>query len=424
MSDVLHLRYGKGVIECPAPPGPYDVIEAAVPQSSADPVRLLDSALDHPINSPAFETLFSPGDSVGIIVPDVTRYSGVEHILPELLNRLGDCGIKESAIEIIFALGIHRQQSREERTHVVGPEAAARLPLIDHSSDQSSSRYLGTTSRGTPVEISIKALAKAKLLLIGTITFHYFAGFGGGRKMIVPGIASARTCAANHLLVLADRGRHPGIGPGKLNQNPVHLDMLEGCELVHPALLITTILNPQREMIQIFSGHYRDSHIRACHYYANLFTARVDQAYDVVIVSAGGHPSDINFIQAHKAIDMAYHVARPGGTIVAVAECAEGFGHPKFFPWFAHRDLETLEHHLRASYHIYGQTAHATLWKAGKVDILLLSTLKADDVRTMRMHPITSLSDALDFIRDKYRRHMPSICILPHGATVLPVVEA
>ncbi len=423
MSEVLQLRYGKGALEVPSLPEPYDVIEARMPERDGDPVGLLRSALDHPISSPGFEALFAPGDSVGIIVPDVTRYSGVERILPELLNRLGDCGIKESQIEVLFALGIHRSQTREEQKQVVGQEAAARVALTDHSSDQSSCRHLGTTSRGTPVEISLRALAKSKLLLIGTVTFHYFAGFGGGRKMILPGIASARSCAANHLLVLTDSGRHPEVGPGKLDQNPVHLDMLEGCQLVRPTLLINSVLNPQREIIRIFSGHYRDSHVRACRYYASLFTVPVEQAYDVVIVSAGGHPSDINFIQAHKAIDMAFHATRPGGTIVAVAECAEGFGHPEFFPWFAHREIKTLEHHLRTSYHIYGQTAHATLWKASQVDILLLSALKAEDVRTMRMHPITSPGEAMEFIRDKYRRHKPSVCILPHGATILPVVK-
>jgi len=423
MSEVLQLRYGKGVLEVPSPPEPYDVIAARPAQPDADPVGLLASALDHQVSSPGFEALFAPGDSVGIIVPDVTRYSGVEHILPELLNRLGDCGIKESQIEVLFALGIHRSQTREEQKQIVGQEAAERIALIDHSSDQSSCRYLGTTSRGTPVEISLRGLAKSKLLLIGTVTFHYFAGFGGGRKMILPGIASARSCAANHLLVLADSGRHSGVGPSKLDRNPVHLDMLEACELVRPTLLISTVLNPHREIIRIFSGHYRDSHIRACHYYASLFTAQVGQAYDVVIVSAGGHPSDINFIQAHKAIDTAFHVTRPGGTIVAVAECAEGFGHPEFFPWFVHRDIKILEQHLRSSYHIYGQTAHATLRKASQVDILLLSGLKADDVRTMQMRPITSLAEAMDFIRDKYRRHKPSLCILPHGTTILPVVK-
>ena len=224
MSDILQLRYGKGTLECPSPPEPYDLIEARIPQPDDDPVGLLGRALDQPVSSPAFEGLFGPGDSIGIIVPDVTRYSGVEHILPELLNRLGVCGIRESQIEVLFALGIHRSQTREEQEEIVGSEVAARIALFDHSSDQSSCRHLGTTSRGTPVEISLRALAKSKLLLIGTITFHYFAGFGGGRKLILPGIASAHSCAANHLLVLAESGRHPGVGPARLDQNPVHLD--------------------------------------------------------------------------------------------------------------------------------------------------------------------------------------------------------
>ncbi|GAI11677.1 unnamed protein product, partial [marine sediment metagenome] len=114
MSDILQLRYGKSILKGLSPPEPYDVIEARMPERDGDPVGLLGSALDHPVSSPGFEALFSPGDSVGIIVPDVTRYSGVEQILPELLNRLGNCGIKESQIEVLFALGIHRSQTREE----------------------------------------------------------------------------------------------------------------------------------------------------------------------------------------------------------------------------------------------------------------------------------------------------------------------
>jgi nickel-dependent lactate racemase len=411
MSEVLQLRYGKGVLRSPFPEGSCDVIEARMPECEADPVGLLESALASPVGSPSFEALFESRDSVGIIVPDLTRYSGVEHLLPVLLDRLNACGIKDSQIEVIFALGIHRSQTREEQCQIVGRDVAARISLVDHSAEQSCCQHRGTTSRGTPVEINSRALSKSKLILIGAITFHYFAGFGGGRKLLLPGIASSRSCAANHLLVLTGRGRHPGIGPGRLDQNPVHLDMLEACEMVRPKLLINTVLNPERKIIQVIAGDYRDSHMCACRYYASLFTAPVEKPYDVVIVSAGGYPSDINLIQAHKAIDMAFHATRPGGTIVAVAECGEGFGHQDFFRWFAHRDLKTLEHHLRTSYHIYGQTAHALLWKA-------------NDVRAMRIQPISSLDEAVEFISNKYGRTSPSICVLPHGATILPVVKS
>jgi nickel-dependent lactate racemase len=423
------LRYGEGLLKLEEEWKPYDVLE---PRERAVGTKcvsdVLADALAKPIDAERFEQVFRGASEVVIIVPDHTRYAAVEKVLPEVLARLERLGVAEEAIEILFALGIHEPQSEEQKRRIIGEEVAARIAYHDHDAyTQGVCEHVGKTSRGTPVEINRRILERVcsgerrkKLLLIGSVSYHYFAGYGGGRKLVVPGCASRRTCFANHLLVFDSQGRLPHARVAELARNPVHLDMIEAVGFVEPDFLVNVILDAEQDIVDIVAGDWRTSHEVACARYKEWFSAPVDGLYDVVIVSAGGHPKDVTFIQAHKAIDMAFEIVKPGGTIVAVAECAEGAGHPDFMRWFRFERPEELERELRAGYQVYGQTALATLTKARAADILLISSLPEETVRAMQLRPAGGLEGALGFVRKKHGRASRA-CVMPHGAGVLPV---
>jgi nickel-dependent lactate racemase len=257
------------------------------------------------------------------------------------------------------------------------------------------------------------------VVLTGAIGFHYFGGFAGGRKSLLPGVASQQSIRFNHLLVLnqAGPGRHPGVRVAKLDGNPVHDDMLEGARLLdRPLFLFNTILNRAKQVEKIYTGHWEKAHRAACDDYLRAHSVTIDEQRPLAIVSAGGFPRDINMIQAHKAYEFAQHAVEPGGTIILLAQCREGMGHATFFPWFENQDLEIFEQRLRANYQVYGQTAYSLFSKAKRFRLILVSSLDPAAVETMGMTPASSLENALAMVKPQ-----PGY-IIPAASDVLPVV--
>src|SRR5207237_5552752 len=180
----------------------------------------------------------------------------------------------------------------------------------------------------------------SKVILTGAVGFHYFAGFTGGRKAICPGLASAQTIEATHMLALDFErgGRRAGVGTGLLDGNPVHQECQRVTAMIDPAFSVNAIVNPAGHPESIFSGHWRAAHAQACEHYAAEHCLRIEERRDVVIVSCGGSPYDSNMIQAHKALDMAAYACADGGTIILLAECNDGLGRPDFLKWFESAD--------------------------------------------------------------------------------------
>ncbi|MCD6385509.1 nickel-dependent lactate racemase [Candidatus Sumerlaeota bacterium] len=426
---MMFINFGKEKIELPQEilDLPYVIVQTD-PATMSEPTpidSLFYQAISSPIHSPAFPEVVKGGKKIAIVVPDITRPAGVSYLLPLIVDELNSLGYTDEQITIFFALGIHRAQTEQEHKDLLGAEIFHRIRHIDHNAtaEQSSFVNLGTTNAETPVLINRSLLEHDRIILLGSITYHYFAGFGGGRKLIIPGMASAETCRANHLLVLDEQGnRRPGVLPGNLNTNPVHLDMVEATELVAPHFCFNVILDEHLRVENIIAGHWLHSHLTACQMFLNTHSCEVDSHFDVVVVSAGGFPRDINFIQAHKALEMAFTIVRPGGTILLIAECSDGVGHPEFLNWLDFPSLNELVTVLRQNYQIYGQTAYATLWKASNADVLLYSRLPEATVRKMRIHPINNLSEAVRFIRQKHSTQCRT-AIMPYGAHILPILR-
>ncbi len=419
----LELNYGRKKIKLAFPiKNLLGIIKGKEIPQIKNPIKSIASSLNHPIESPPIKSLVKSGEKIVILVSDKTRITGANFFLPPLINQLNDGGVKEKDISIIFTLGAHLKQSEEEKREIVGEKVAQKIALFDHDCHKNLVR-LGTTSFGTPVEINRKVVEADKVILTGSITYHYYAGFTGGRKSIMPGVASFESIQANHSLVLnpSQKGFHPLAITGNLKGNPVHEDMIEATRMIKPAFLINTVFNEKGKLAGIFCGQWIRAHDAGCRFYDAHNKVKIKNKAECVIVSAGGYPKDINFVQAHKAMDNAAYALKEGGVMIVLAECLEGYPSSTYLEWFSLGSSLKIEEKLRAKYSVAGHTVYSALKKAERFQIILVSKLNPEDVKKMKMTPLSSLEKALEIARKTLGSNF-STYVMPEGVTTLPQI--
>jgi nickel-dependent lactate racemase len=381
----------------------------------------IGEALNAPVESPPLEDLFSAGDSVLLVVSDATRATASAQILNLLVRRLIQIGVSPADLAVIFATGIHRGVTEDEKIELLTPFIAQRVKTINHDAhDASQLISLGTTKRGTPVEVNRALKDFSHVVVTGGIGFHYFAGFTGGRKSICPGLASARTIEATHMLALdfETGGRRAGVGTGLLDGNAVHEECERIAALIAPRFAVNSVVDERGRAVCVYAGDWRMAHREGCRQYLVDHSTCIERRRELVVVSCGGYPYDLNLIQAHKSLEMAAQACTDGGTIVLLAECRDGLGHPEFLKWFDETDSRALAARLRDGYEVNGQTAWSLLAKAERYRVHLISDLPDETVRRMRMTPARALGDVLDNLgRDAEG------FVMPRGAAVLPLVN-
>ena len=419
----IKLKYGSETLSCDLPGAQVlQAAEQAVPAAAEELVR---RSLAQPIGSARLDQIVVPGEKVAIVASDITRYAGSEIFLPILVEELNRIGVPDRDIAIIIALGIHRPQTAAEHRQILGP-LYGRVAVYDHACDAPEELVdLGVTAGGIPVGVNRRVVEADRVIVTGTIGFHYFAGFGGGRKGLVPGVASRETCMASHFAVFnppAIGGKHPRAVTGVLKGNPVHENLLQAARLVRPDFLLNTVLSPQKQILGVFSGELEQAHQAGCAQVRDLFQVPLAQPADLAVISCGGEPKDINFIQAQKALDYGCRAVKAGGTIILLAACRDGFGHPTFFDWFRYQDLDEFEQALRAAYQINGQTAHAVLTKARRHRVILISGFSREQTETMGMEKAPDLQSALAWVLPDLPENARTV-VIPDGGIVLPVVE-
>lgn len=417
----MELKYGSATFTLDLPP--ERLAGVIVPSRFVVddcPEYIIKAALDTCHNH---LSSIKPGEKVVIVTSDITRYTGSEIYLPLLIERLSRQGVADGDIEILIALGIHRKQTAHEHQKILGP-LYGRIRVSDHECDDGDSlSFIGKTSNGIKVSINRKAVEADHLILTGTIGFHYFAGFGGGRKSVLPGIASRKACMASHFTVLnpdEGSGKNPLATTGNLEGNPVHKAMLEGCALAEPAFILNTVLSADKRIIAAFAGDWREAHEAGCRFYSEQFAYPLEEKGDLVVASCGGFPKDINLIQAHKSMEYAAQAIKDGGVMILLAECRDGFGNGTFFNWFRFKQLEVFEAALRAQYEINGQTAYSLLQKAQRFRIILVSQFPEQQVEEMGLVPAKTLDEALD-IAVQMLPEKWSCYLMPEAGSVLPV---
>lgn len=413
----IHLPYGRDVVEFSWDGDGFAVV--ADQTTSEKPLSDFEAgaALDAPIQSPPLDEIVDGDDSVLIVVSDATRPTASAQVVNLLVRRMVQLGVSPAQMAVIFATGIHRPVTEQEKTELLTPFIVQRLQVLQHDAyDASKLISFGAAASGLEVELSSALERYSRVILTGGVNFHYFAGFTGGRKSICPGLASAETIKATHMLALdfATGGRKAGVGTGLLDGNAVHESCERVAEMVEPAFGVNAIVDSSKRAVKLFCGDWRLAHRAACEHYLEHHSIRIPEQRDVVIASCGGFPYDINLIQAHKALDMASYACKAGGTIVLLAECRDGLGRADFLKWFESANARALADRLRAEYEVNGQTAWSLLTKAERYRICLVSDLPDEQVRLMRMTPVRSIAEALDGSRKQ------TGFIMPRGGAVLP----
>ena len=422
--DTITLKYGS-TTQCGTIPQCSVLQPQPMPQT-CKPEELIATALSAPIGSPPLAEIVTAGEKVAIVTSDITRYTGSEIYLPMLVSELNQIGVLDSDIEIIIALGIHRYQTEAEQRKIVG-SLFGRIAVYDHECDDPAELVdLGLTDGGIPVKINRRVVTADRVIVTGTIGFHYFAGFGGGRKGLVPGVASRETCMASHFAVFNPPeigGKHPQATVGVMAGNPVNSNLVQAARLVAPDFLLNTVLSPQKQIVGVFCGDLERAHLAGCELVRDLFQVTLPRLADLAIVSCGGEPKDINFIQAQKGLDYGSRAVKEGGTIILLAACKDGFGNPTFFDWFRYQDLAEFETALRQDYQINGQTAHATLTKARRFRVILVSELTCIQTETMGMEKAVDLQNGIDLALGTMSSDS-NIVVIPDGGMVVPVIAA
>ncbi|MGC2238715.1 MAG: nickel-dependent lactate racemase [Pyrinomonadaceae bacterium] len=412
----IQLKYGKSQISFDFDEARFQVLGNEKQSASLTDAEI-GNKLDNPVDSKPLEEIIGDGETILIVVPDATRQTASGQIVNLLVRRLIANGTMPFDIRIIFATGIHRRVSEAEKQELLTPFIAQRVKTLDHGSrDLMQIVRLGETASGIPIELNRALTGHDHVIIVGGITFHYFAGFTGGRKLICPGLASTRTISETHALAFDcdSKTRREGVETGNLDGNAVHEAFMEVVSKFPPAFSVNTIVNDKGEAVDLFCGDWISAHRKACESYAAQHTIKIAEKRDLVIVSCGGFPLDLNMIQAHKALEAASLACNEGGTIIFLAECIDGLGRNDFLNWFEPENSEKLAENLCKSYQVNGQTAWSLMRKAERFDIRIITSLPEDKTSRMCLQKMSSADEILSFAHKNTSGY-----ILPFGAKYL-----
>lgn len=328
MPDVT-FAFGKTGLSVSVPPGhTYEVVESRSAPALDNVDSALELALDRPIAGPSLRDLAEGKRTAAIAVCDITRPAPNRVTLPPILRRLHEAGITKQNVTILIATGLHRGATEAEINSILGPEIASKYRVLNHDARSlDDHRFLGKTANGTPVYIDERFMAADLHITLGFIEQHLMLGFSGGRKLVAPGVAAQETIKIIHSPKFM---RDPLATEGSIIENPLHAELLEMASMARHDFLLDVTLTREREISGIFAGEPVKAHAAGVDFLRTTSLQKVSGLADVVITSAAGHPLDLTFYQTIKGITAAEHIAKPGGRILVMGECAEGIGSPEF----------------------------------------------------------------------------------------------
>ncbi len=395
-------------------------IEPKQVPGTADVKAEIERALHAPIGSERLSKIAQPEQKIAIVVDDFTRSTPTHAMLPPLLAELSVAGIKDENVTVIFGCGTHRSVKPSEAKRILGEEILNRVKTVSHDCNAENLLYVGKTKHGTNVRINpVFAEADVKVLL-GDVCFHYYAGYGGGRKSVMPAISCKETISHNHAMLLNPKAR-----AGVLYNNPVHEDMTEAAKLAKVDFILNVVTNSKNEIVKAFAGDLEQAFLEATKLVDEMYRVSVDRRADVVVVSPGGYPADINLYQAYKALDNALGVVKRGGAIIMVAECAEGYGNQVFYDWMTRlQDLKKVERQVKRHFELGGHKAYYLLKALKNHTITLISSLPdyyANGV--FKLKTARAVNDALRETLKSTDSHA-RVWTMPQGSFTLPEVKS
>lgn len=406
-----------------------NVVEGKHADAVTDVAAAVKEALNHPIDSPPLKEVIQPGDTVAVIASDITRlWIKHDQFLPTLLNELNAAGVPDTNIKLVVALGAHRHHTHEENIQVYGKEVVERIQIVQsYAPAEEDFVYVGTTTRGVKTSLHKDVVAADKVILTGGIVYHLMAGFGGGRKAVMPGVSGYATIQGNHSFCLHDvigQGVSPHCISGKLEGNNMHEDMTEMAAMLKPAFLLNAVFTPEGKFARFVAGHWYNAWLEGCRTVESIFGVPVNGKADLVIASAGGFPKDINLYQGSKTIDNAFMAVKEDGVIILLLECRDIMEPPDFSGWFNYESLYDREVALREGFTVPGFIAVKCGLMAKQVPHIVIT--KAENkafVEKAGMIAVTTMEEALAIAEEKLKRKDYTITVMAHAANTVPLVK-
>ena len=396
-------------------------IEPTDRPGTTDPKAEVERALKEPINSKRLCEIAKPESKVAIVIDDATRKAPSETMMLPVLAELNSAGVKDENVTVIFGCGTHRAVKPEEASALIGAEACKRVKTVSHDCRAADLVNIGSTkTHGNKVFVN-KVFAEADVrVLLGDVGFHYYAGYGGGRKSVLPAVCGEETIKQNHALLL-----HASARTGNLEDNPVHRDMTEAAKLAKVDFIVNVVENKKGEIVKAFAGDLEQAFLEAVKLVDELYRVTVDRRADILVVSAGGAPADMNLYQAYKALDNVLDAVKRGGVIILVAECPEGHGNQVFYDWMSRLgDLKNVEHEIKRNFVLGGHKAYYLLKALQNHQIILVSSLPDYYATSIfKLKTARAVNDALGEAF-KMAGSASRVWAVPQGSYTLPVFKA
>lgn len=410
----LEFGYGKGVQTVEVPAGhPVEVLIANPVEHERYGETAVRYALENPIGAPRLRELAKPGQKIAIMASDISRPVPSYEILPTIIDELFQAGCSPDDITVVFGLGSHRKHTTEEQRKLVGERVFNTIRCVD--SDPDDCVYIGTTQQGTPVDIT-RVVAEADFrICTGNIEFHYFAGYSGGVKALMPGVSTPAAIQANHSMMVSDDAH-----AGKIEGNPIRMDIEEAGRIVGIDYIVNVVLDEHKHIVYAVAGDSVAAHREGCSYLDKMYIKEIPQRADIVIVSQGGAPKDANLYQTQKALDNAKHAVRKGGTIILIGACNEGLGSTKFEEWLVEAPTAaSMIERINKEFVLGGHKAAAIAMVLENASIDLISDMDDEFVRSIFMNPQPSAQEAFDAAIRKYGENA-TVIAMPFGGATLP----
>lgn len=420
------IAYGKGDLTFTLPEDlTVDVVEPLHRRGHPDPKRLLAESLANPIDSPALSELVEPDSTVAIVFNDITRPTPNHLIVPAVVHVLRQAGVPDGNVTLFNATGTHRANTDAELRAMLTDEIVDTFRIVQNDCiDGSAFHSVGTTRGGTEVRLLREFLEQDVRVLTGFIEPHFFAGFSGAGKAVMPGLAALDTIMHNHRAVHLDDLR---AGWGIRDGNPLWEDVRDAAALSKPSFLVNVTLNRNKEITAVFAGDWCTAHAQGCESVRRHAMVAVDEPYDIVVTGNSGYPLDLNLYQSVKGMSAAAQIVKDGGAIVLAAECWDGIPEHGSYgslvagaesldavlattraPDFRRRDM--WQAHIHA---LVAQKAHVYVHSDGLTDEQILS---------MKLTPAADVSEA---ILERAARIGPGarVCVMPDGPQTIPYLR-
>ena len=371
-------------------------------------------ALREPLNAPPLRQLAETARSAAILIDDVTRPVPTPELLPPVLDELAAAGLLGDAVSIIVARGVHRSASERETRALVGDPSWGRSPVYDHD-PEADLEFLGETTLGTRVFLNRRFLAADLKIAVGDVEYHQFMGYGGTAKSVFPGVADAESTRLNHSRMDLD-----GAEPGRIEGNPVREEVDEVGRMAGLDFCLSVVLDADHHPVGCFGGEMMAVLHAGAALVDEMFRVVVPRAADVVLVSAGGAPRDVNLYQAQKAVRSATKIVRRGGKTVLVAECPEGAGSDLYVQWMREAErLDDIFQRLRERFVMGGHKAYQFARSLAWAEVWLLSAMEPERVRELKMHPLAGVEEI-----ERLIEQAASVSVLTDGTLTLPVLAS